>query len=238
MNTDKIKELIKKNIIGIGGILVAIASILGSYFYIKANECEICEECPNNISLTNNNIVEEDDENTNKIKIDVKGGVKKPGVYELEDGSIVNDAIKAAGGLTTSGVTSNINLSKKLKDEMVVYVFTKKELTTTKSTNKVVCEIPKCECEQIVVNKEIETSVNSEEVKVDSNTTSTSTDKISINTDSITELMRLSGIGEAKAKAIIEYRKSNGNFISIEDIKKVSGISESIYNKIKDYITV
>ncbi len=61
---------------------------------------------------------------------------------------------------------------------------------------------------------------------------------ININTAGINELMTLSGVGEAKAKAIIEYREKNGSFKSIEDIKNVSGIGEAAYQKIKDYITV
>jgi competence protein ComEA len=60
---------------------------------------------------------------------------------------------------------------------------------------------------------------------------------ININYASIEELMTLNGIGEVKAKAIIEYRNQN-TFTSIEDIMKVSGISESVFNKIKDDITV
>ena len=61
---------------------------------------------------------------------------------------------------------------------------------------------------------------------------------ININTASVVELMSLDGIGESKAKAIIEYRDINGDFENILDIKNVSGIGESIYEKIKDYITV
>ena len=230
---DKITILIKRNLISFIAVLISIFSIVGSAVYIKYNECEKCEECPREI---NENIEEEKPVEISKIRVDVKGAVKKPGVYELTDGAIVNDAIIASGGVTSSGVTSNINLSKKLKDEMVVYVFTKKEITASKSENKVVCDVPKCTCEQVVVNKEIEAT------NVDTNKQTTeetqNTTKISINTDSIEELMKLTGIGEAKAKAIIEYRKANGNFMAIEDIKKVSGISETIYSKIKDYITV
>ena len=50
--------------------------------------------------------------------------------------------------------------------------------------------------------------------------------------------MTLPGIGEAKANAIIEFRITNGPFTKIEDIMKVSGISQNVFNKIKDYITV
>ena len=50
--------------------------------------------------------------------------------------------------------------------------------------------------------------------------------------------MTLSGIGESKAKDIISYRESNGPFKTIEDIKKVTGIKDATFNKIKDNITV
>ena len=62
--------------------------------------------------------------------------------------------------------------------------------------------------------------------------------KININTASVQELDTLNGIGEAKAKAIFEYRNSNGNFSKIEDIMNVSGISETLFEKIKAFITV
>ena len=60
---------------------------------------------------------------------------------------------------------------------------------------------------------------------------------ISLNKGSLDELMTIPGIGEQKAKQIIEYRNSNA-FTSIEDIKNVSGIGESLFEKIKDYITI
>ncbi len=61
---------------------------------------------------------------------------------------------------------------------------------------------------------------------------------ININQAGVEELILLPGIGEAKAKKIIAYREKNGDFKSIEDIKKVSGIGEGIFNKIKDFITI
>ena len=62
--------------------------------------------------------------------------------------------------------------------------------------------------------------------------------KININKASIEELMLLPSIGEAKAQAIIDYRNSVGIFNEIDDIKKVSGIGDSLFDKIKDLITV
>ena len=58
------------------------------------------------------------------------------------------------------------------------------------------------------------------------------------NTASVEELMQLPGIGEAKAKMILDYRTQNGAFQKVEDIMKISGIKEGVYNKIKENITV
>ena len=62
--------------------------------------------------------------------------------------------------------------------------------------------------------------------------------KININTCTVEELESLEGIGESKAIQIINYRKVNGFFQTIEDIKNVSGVGDAVYQKIKDYITV
>ena len=166
------------------------------------------------------------------IHIDIKGNVKKPGVYEVKEGTIVNDVIKLAGGLKSGATTKNINLSKKVKDEMVIYIYTSNELKKY-NNNQVECNcddviISSCEGSSIIYNK---SSNNNEEAVL-------GTTLININTASISELMTLSGIGESKAKTIIEYREKNGAFKSIEDIKNVSGIGEAAYQKIKDYITV
>jgi len=62
--------------------------------------------------------------------------------------------------------------------------------------------------------------------------------KININTATKEQLMTLSGIGEAKAEDIIAYRAENGDFQTIEDIMKISGIKEAAFQKIKDKIMV
>lgn len=63
-------------------------------------------------------------------------------------------------------------------------------------------------------------------------------DKININTADVSELTKLPGIGESRAADIVRYREKNGKFSSIEDIKKVAGIKESVYEQISDRITV
>ena len=62
--------------------------------------------------------------------------------------------------------------------------------------------------------------------------------KININTASLEELITLNGLGESKAKSIIEYRNSNGEFKNVEELKNVDGIGDALFDKIKDKIIV
>ena len=62
--------------------------------------------------------------------------------------------------------------------------------------------------------------------------------KVNINTADVSILTTLPGIGETRAKAIIEYREQNGDFANVEDIMNVAGIKEGTYNKFCDMIKV
>lgn len=166
------------------------------------------------------------------IFVDVKGAVKKPGVYEVKENSIINDCIKLAGGITSSGTLSNINLSKKVTDEMVIYVFKKSEITTS-AKNEIPCTTEVIEINNCPIITDNQTSNNDKK----ETTTNTVDKKININTATKEELTTLTGIGESKANSIIEYRKTN-QFKSIEELKNVSGIGEALYESIKDSITV
>ena len=64
------------------------------------------------------------------------------------------------------------------------------------------------------------------------------TGKISINKATYEELITLPGIGPKTAEKIIEYRNTYGSFWSLEDIKKVKGIGDKKYAKLKEYITI
>ncbi len=61
---------------------------------------------------------------------------------------------------------------------------------------------------------------------------------VNINTAGVDRLMTLPGVGESKAKDIIAYRERNGDYETVDDIMKVPGIKESIFDKIRDLITV
>lgn len=192
----------------------------------------------NEIEITNDIIKEENNEKeiskieSIKYNIDIKGAVKKPGVYQLDSNLTVNDAINVAGGLTNEADTSIINLAKKITDEMVIIVYTKEEV---KKSNIVDTVIKVVEKECICPNIENDGCLNNE--ITDNITNKEESSLVNINTASIEELQTLSGIGESKAKKIIEYREKNGNFKNIEDIKNIEGIGESLYETIKIHIT-
>jgi len=176
------------------------------------------------------------------IKVDIKGQVNSPGVYELKLGSRVIDAINLAGGLTDIANTSLINLSKKLEDQMVIIIYSEEEVLNSniKEVETVFKVIEKeCVCPNIKNDSCINTELDNNETDKEENISSSedNIDIININTATLEELMKLPSIGEAKAQAIIEYRNEN-KFISVEDIKNVSGIGEALFDKIKAYITI
>ena len=200
----------------------------------------------NNLEINNNSDTSKDNSSSNqasleenkeskvaKYYIDIKGFVKKPGVYEVTADNIVNDCIKLAGGLLKNADTTTIKLSKKVSSEMVIYIPKKEEVikTTTNTTVTKDQEIPN----DAVVS---DNNKSNSSISKDNNTKTPNRTLVNINTATIQELTTLSGIGEAKAQDIIDYRILNGNFKTIEDIKNVSGIGEALYAKIKDYITV
>ena len=152
--------------------------------------------------------IEEEEE----VIIDIKGAITNPGVYRVKQGSIIQEVITIAGGLTSDADTKNLNLSKKVSNEMVITVFTKEE-------------VKKIEEEQLPIKEK-------------DNLTPKKNELISINTATEEELSTLPGIGEAKAKFIISYRENCGKFKKKEELKNIKGIGDKIYEKLASYITV
>lgn len=186
------------------------------------------------------------------IKVDIKGEVNTPGVYELEIGKRVDDAIKLSGGLTENADTTLLNLSKNLKDEMIIIVYNKYEIEKLKNeltTTKTVIEYieKECSCPDTINDACIKEPITNNSNKKESQNTNTTTNEssleqtsglVNINTATKEELMTVSGIGETKADAIIKYRKEVGLFKDISEITNVSGIGESTFEKIKNNITI
>ena len=219
----------KKYLILVFCLLLLAASII-AFFKLNNEKTEVEDNFIANNEIMTKEVSEVAKQEEVKLYFDIKGSVKKPGVYEFTQGDRIIDAINKAGGLTKNATTNNLNLSRKLTNEMVIYVFNKNELTTTKAFEQV-NNVAECKCETIEVNNCVDKNTTNE-------STNSETTKININTDSKEKLMTISGIGSSKADAIIEYRTKNGNFKTTEDIINVSGISKTIYDKIKDTITV
>lgn len=215
-------------------IVLGILSILGLsliVFFIVNKDVDAQTEdiVKEDVIVSNSN---KDNDIKSNVMVDIKGAIKKPGVYEVDNNKRVIDVIKIAGGLTSNANTNYINLSSKVSDEMVIWIYTKSEIDKLKleqSSTKYMIE--SCNC-PVVDNT---TCLNSNNI---TNKEEKSNSVININSASLEEILSLNGIGESKAKSIIDYRNKNGNFKSKDDIMNVTGIGEALYNKIKDNISV
>ena len=84
------------------------------------------------------------------VYVDIKGAVKKPGVYEINSDKKIIDVITMAGGLMENANTDNINLSKKVTDEMVIIIYTNEEVKNSNIVDTVIKVIDKeCACPTI-----------------------------------------------------------------------------------------
>jgi competence protein ComEA len=145
-----------------------------------------------------------------ELVIDVSGAVKKPGVYNLPANSRVVDAIRMAGGLKISADTSDINQARLLKDGEQIYVYPNSATTRYSSG----------------------TSSRAQKAPV------RSAGPVMINRATAKEFETLDGIGPVLASRIVSYRKTNGAFTAIEDLKKVPGIGEITFAKFKEKLRV
>ena len=211
-------------------ILSGLLIIVFLFFNKNSDEIEITSD----LSLEIKKEVTEEIPKEEKIKVDIKGAIKNPGVYEINSNGRVADAIEISGGLTNDADTSIINLSKNLTDEMVIIIYTKEEVEEMlKGTTSIKYIEKECICPKIENDACIDNVIDN---KPDTNTSNEQ--KVSLNSATIDELMQLPGIGEVKAKAIIAYREENGGFKSIEELLEVNGIGESTFNKIKDQLSL
>ncbi|KZK05406.1 Late competence protein ComEA DNA receptor [Lactococcus cremoris] len=212
---DKLKEYWKIM------LLVVCALIAGGIFYIFTNSPKPAEtlsvenlsssSTKSSVSKFNSSSSEK---NKNEIMVDLKGAVAKPNVYQISSDERLVDLIRQAGGFTDQADQKSINLSAKLKDEEVIYVPKVGESSSSESTDSPTSNS---------VSNQIST---------------TSGPKININKADLTELQKLTGIGQKKAQDIIDFRMKNGDFKSIEDLGKVSGFGDKTLEKLKDEISI
>lgn len=144
------------------------------------------------------------------ILVHVAGAVLNPGVYELSQGSRVNDAIAASGGFTENADSTALNLARIVSDGEQLLVPT---IGEAQDAAIGVSQLGQAQSSQ-------------------------TSGKVNINTAGVSELDTLPGIGESTAQKIIDDRTQNGPFATVEDLKRVSGIGDKKYAALEEYICI
>jgi len=191
-------------------LLIIIVSIVT--FLILTNDSDIKKEDEDFNAVIAKDATDQDDQDvvigdkqSNLAIVDVKGEIKKPGIYEVDVNARVNDVIQMAGGFTKKADESIVNLAQKVQDEMVIQVPAK--------------------------------GVDSGHL-ADASQKTKESNKIKINEATQEEIESLSGIGPAKAQAIIQHREENGFFQTTEDLLEVSGIGEKTLENLQDELQI
>lgn len=152
------------------------------------------------------------------VHVYVCGAVRYPGVYTLAEESRICDAISMAGGLLEDADELSVNQAQLVFDGQMLRIYTKEEVLAGMNATSV----------------RLPDNQMSEEKKF----LGESDTRININTATKSQLMTLPGIGSAKADIILDYREKEGAFDTIEDLMKIPGIKEGIFEQIKERIKV
>lgn len=194
--------------------IAASVLILTFILYTKTHTAEVPADSFIPVSDGSNPISADDraDVSATVIFVDVKGAVAEPGVYKVEDGDRVIDAIARAGGFLPEAVPDAINHAERLKDEMVIYV------------------------PFVMPDGTAESDGTEGSVPVPPAVYGTEEGKVNINTAEAQELMTLPGIGPAKAEAIIAHRTEHGSFTEPAGLMDVSGIGEKTFAALEELL--
>lgn len=163
-----------------------------------------------NVSLLSTTSTSVEETKGHLLYVFVCGAVNNPGVYEVQDGARVYELIEKAGGMSLDAATDYLNMASKVLDGEKLYVPTLDEINFGIDS----------------------TDINN----APGNLNDTSDKFLNINLATVEQLMTLPGIGEAKAKAIVQYREAHGRFSDISEIKNIPGIKEAVFEKVKDLI--
>ena len=174
------------------------------------------------------------DENNSKIYVYICGAVVNAGVVSGGADMRLYQAVELCGGFIDEADGTRVNLAMQLKDGDKIYIpYAYDDISLTDEMNN------GCNPNATGISgSNTENSGGNSESSGGNTGETGSSNLININKASKSELMQLSGIGEARALDIISYREKYGAFKRIEDIKNVSGIKDAAFNKIKDYICV
>ncbi|MES1038188.1 helix-hairpin-helix domain-containing protein [Peribacillus simplex] len=199
-------------------ITVAVAIVAaGIYFFLQQGENPADTEDIFSISEKEAEIEKSENETAAEpliIKVDVKGAVKSPGIFTAQAGDRVIDLISAAGSFTDKADKNKVNFAQIVEDQMVIYV-------------------PE-------IGEEV--MGNLENIQVgssgDAATKGASGGLVNLNTATQEDLETLTGIGPSKANAILDYRETVGKFKEVDELKKVTGIGDKTFERLRDSISV
>ncbi len=152
------------------------------------------------------------------LRVYISGEVKHPDVYILPPGSIIKDAIAAAGGTTPKANIDVVNLAQELSDQQHIHI--------------------PAQTDELPTPPVVEGGVRSGGTTISLPGATPTPIKININIATLQELELLPGIGPAIAQRIVDYRAENGNFKTIEDIMNVRGIGQATFEKMRPNISV
>lgn len=215
-NEQQESENERKKILIIAFCLLVII-ICSFYFYTQTSlkKTEAPLKMQTNFNQENGDNKENKDWQVPKkeIVVYITGGVANPGLYHLPSKSRVFDLVEKAGGLLPTVESNKVNLAKMLKDGMHIDIPVKADVVSGND----------------LAPSKKETNVSEQ---------SFNNGKININTGTQKDLETLPGIGQDRAKKIIEYRESKGSFNDLEELKQIKGIGNAVFEKIKDKITI
>lgn len=149
--------------------------------------------------------------NGSEVVVYVSGQVEHPGLFHLSDPARVADALEAAGGAKEGADISALNLARLLVDGEQIHVPLPGEAVPPSATGP---------------------------DSTGSGPNSPAGGLVNLNTADLSTLEGLSGIGPALAQRIIDYRKSNGRFSSVDQLDEVPGIGPSLLQRLRDQVTV
>jgi competence protein ComEA len=167
-----------------------------------------------------------------KICVHVVGKVGKPGLYELEPGSRVMDAIKAAGGAAPNADLESINLAEKLLDGQQVYIAQKGKIEPPRMSVVRGGSAPPAS------GHEASSPAEDSRASGPDKLTTPGQGTVNINSAGLEELQRLPGVGPATAQKIVDYRSANGRFESVDELDEISGIGPAKLEKMRPFVTL
>ncbi|MCR5355199.1 MAG: helix-hairpin-helix domain-containing protein, partial [Lachnospiraceae bacterium] len=181
--------------------------------------------------------------------IQITGAVNKPGVYQCAMGTRLFQLVDMAGGFRVDSYTDNLNLASEVYDGDKILIYTLDDANYILFTGGKLNSFDSGGDSGSALGGSGSggsgSSGSSSSRGLGGSSGSSGSDssagnggQVNINTASLEELTTLTGIGETRARAIIEYRQQAGGFSSKEELKNVSGIGETTYGKLSDQICV